>query len=119
MNTERIKEIQTNEVLRKRLAKSMAKFCFRMTAIEDFHGSRKAPKSLTGDYSDVKVVSAREDIPWNEVERLNDDEMKALMIDVVNHCDQFLTILFTMPAGDTMIEDLKQRDAVPEWNDPE
>ncbi len=27
----------------------------------------KVPESKTGYYSDVKVVSAREDIPWNEV----------------------------------------------------
>ena len=55
---------------------------------------RKYPSSKTGDYSDVKVVSPFGEIPWKELSRLSDHEMKILMIDVVNHSYAFLSILF-------------------------
>jgi hypothetical protein len=45
--------------------------------------------------------------------------MKALMIDVVNRCDQVLAILFSMRVGDKLIEELGRRDLVPYWSDPE
>jgi hypothetical protein len=54
-------EVQTNTVVRKRLAKLMAKNCFRDTALEDLHS------------------------------RISDQEMKVLMIDVVDRCYDFLT----------------------------
>jgi len=60
LNTAHIKELQKNDVVRKRLAKYMAQQCFRNTKLEDFHAG-KVPESRTGDNSDVKVVSARED----------------------------------------------------------
>jgi len=41
------------------------------------------------------------------------------MIDVVNHCDQVLAILFSTPVGDKLIEELGRRDLVPNWDDPE
>jgi hypothetical protein len=43
------------------------------------------PSSKAGDYSDVKVVSPYGEIGWERLSRLS-EEMKALMIDVVNHC---------------------------------
>jgi|HubBroStandDraft_6_1064221.scaffolds.fasta_scaffold3552960_1 hypothetical protein len=43
--------------------------------------------------------------------------MKALMIDVVNQCYDFLTKLCG-PGGAELIETLKQRDEVSEWHDP-
>ena len=46
-------------------------------------------------------------------------EMKAMMIDVVNRCDRVLAILFSTPVGDKLIEELRRRDLVPNWNDPE
>ena len=42
-----------------------------------------------------------------------------MMIDVVNHCDQVLAILFSTPIGDRLIEELGKRDLVPDWSDPE
>ena len=42
------------------------------------------------------------------------------MIEVVDHCYQFLTILFsTRVAGDLLLEGLAERDLVPMWNDPD
>jgi hypothetical protein len=39
------------------------------------------------------------------------------MIDVVGHCYDFLMELCSLQ-GAEIIEDLKQRDKVPNWNDP-
>jgi hypothetical protein len=38
----------------------------------------------------VKVVTPYGDIPWNELSRLNNHEMKKLMIDVVNRSGRYL-----------------------------
>jgi hypothetical protein len=95
-------------VVRKRLAKAMARDCFRNTALEDFHAGA-FPSSRAGDYSDVKVVSPYGEIGWERLSRLSDEEMKALMIDVVNHCYDFLTTLCG-PFGDTIVEHLRQRE---------
>lgn len=117
MNIKSFEEIQNNDVVRKRLAKAMARDCFRNTKLEDYHRGT-FPDSNTGDYSDVKVVSPYGEIAWNKLGRLSDEEMKALMIDVVNHCYDFLTVLCS-PFGDTIVEHLKQHDLLPRWNDPE
>jgi hypothetical protein len=45
--------------------------------------------------------------------------MKAMMIDVVNHCDVVLASLFSTPLDDKLIEQLGRQDLVPDWNDPE
>lgn len=65
------------------LAKSMVLSCVRNTELENLHRGI-APSSKTGDFSDVKVVSPYGEIPWTEVLRFNDAEMKALMKDIVN-----------------------------------
>src|SRR6266404_1499067 len=94
MNPKHIREIQTNEVLRKRLAKYITLHCFRNTdVLEDLH-SGEVPISESGDYSDVKVITPDREIPWSDLSRFDNSEMKAMMIDVVNHCDQVLAILF-------------------------
>ena len=119
MNPKHVREIQTNEVLRKRLAKYMALLCFRNTdVLEDLH-SGEVPVSKSGDYSDVKVITPDGGIPWNDLSRFDDREMKALMTDVVNRCDQVLAILFSTPVGDKLIEELGRRDLVSYWSDPE
>jgi hypothetical protein len=50
MDFDSLNEIQHNDAVRKRLAKLMARDCFRNTKLEDFH-SGKFPSSKTGDYS--------------------------------------------------------------------
>ena len=118
MNPKYIREIQVNEVVRKRLAKYLALHCFRNTdALEDLH-SGEAPFSESGDYSDVKVVTPRGEIPWTALSRFGDSEMKNLMIEVVNHCDQVLAVLFCTPVGNNLIQELGKQDLVPNWNDP-
>lgn len=73
-----------------RLAKVMALMCVRNTGLENIHAGR-SPISETGDYSDVFVHDAQgRKIPWTDVSHIDDDEMKALMKEVVNHLYTFL-----------------------------
>ncbi len=110
--------LATDEVVRGRFAKFLAQECFRNSKLEDLHAG-KFPSSKTGDYTDVKVVTPYGEIPWNDLSRLNDDEMKELMIDVVNRCGRFLGVVFATKRGGEVIEALKEHDVVPKWNDPE
>jgi hypothetical protein len=66
MNPKQLKELKSNEVVRSRLAKLMARECFRNTKLEDFHAGRY-PSSESGDYSDVKVVSPFGEILWADL----------------------------------------------------
>ena len=59
------------------------------------------------------------EIPWNEVSRFNDDEMKELMIDVVNHTDRYLGAILVTNKGAEVVENIKMYDPAPKWNDPE
>ena len=85
------------------LAKSLVEICVRNTVLEDFHAGR-FPRSRAGDYSDVRVVTPDGEIPWNDLSRISDIEMKALMIEVVDRVFTYLTypeILGTIPGGRT------------------
>jgi hypothetical protein len=89
MDAEHVREIAVDEVLRKRLAKWMARFCFRNTKLEELHN------------------------------RISDEEMRALMIDCTDHCYALLSILFGTQGGDSLIDMLKENDQVPQWDEPE
>jgi hypothetical protein len=117
MTPDQFAELKQDATLRKRLAKRMARDCFRNTILEDFHAG-KVPSSQTGDCSDVKVVTPYGEIQWNALSRITDAEMRALMIDVVDHCHDFL-IELCGPRGSEIIEELKIRDELPAWNEPE
>jgi hypothetical protein len=66
MNPDQLAELKTNVALRKRLAKRMARDCFRNTILEDFHAG-KTPSSQTGDCSDVKVVTPYGGTPFPDL----------------------------------------------------
>lgn len=71
------------------LAKAMAMICVRNTTLENLHAG-KVPVTRTGDFSDVFVVDAEGNhIPWMEVSRFDDDEMRDLMRQVVNRLYTF------------------------------
>lgn len=71
------------------LAKAMAVICVRNTMLEDLHAG-KVPVTRTGDFADVFVVDAEGNrLPWTEVSRLDDDEMRDLMRQVVNRLYTF------------------------------
>src|ERR1019366_10004912 len=92
--------------------------CFRNSMLEDLH-SGISPSSATGDYSDVTVSSPYGAIPWPKVSRLNDDEMKRLMIDVVDRAYRFIHTLFAENAGGELLSCLAPSDQLPQWKPPE
>jgi hypothetical protein len=72
-----------------KLAKIMAMLCVRNTQLETLHAGLP-PITRTGDYSDVVVLDADgRRIPWTEVSRFDEDEMRALMRDIVNRLYTF------------------------------
>ena len=89
MTPEQIDQLLKDEVIRKRLAKWMARFCFREnTALESFH------------------------------DRISEPEMKKLMIGVVNNCYLLLSILSNSEASAPLLELIKLGDPLPQWNEP-
>jgi hypothetical protein len=115
MNTDQIRELASNRTALKRLAKFMAQQCFRNSYIEKIHAG-KIPESKTGDYSDVLVKTPMRDIPWIELSRISQEEMKRLNKEVTDKCFAFLKLVLTEPA--TLLEALEQTDLVPDWDDP-
>lgn len=80
---------EEHEKVAAQLAKAMAMICVRNTMLEGLHAGR-VPVTKTGDFSDVFVVNADgQHIPWTEVSRLDDDEMRDLMRQVVNRLYTF------------------------------
>lgn len=73
-----------------RLALAMVETCVRNTGLEILHAGT-FPRSAAGDYTDVTVATPYGDIPWTEVSRISDDEMKALMIEVVDRVFTYLS----------------------------
>lgn len=71
------------------LAKILAMICVRNSSLEELHAGQ-VPTTRTGDYSDVFVVDADgRSIPWPDVSRIDNDEMRALMRDIVNRLYTF------------------------------
>jgi hypothetical protein len=112
-----VREFVTDPALQRRLAKYMVLQCFRNSMLEDLHAGT-SPCSASGDYSDVTVSSAYGVIPWPKVSRLNDDEMKRLMIDVVDRTYRFINTLFDENTGGQLLLRLAERDPLPQWNEP-
>jgi len=91
MTPEQLADLKDDATLRKRLAKKIAHDCFRNTKeLEDMHAFGQ----------------------------ISDPEMKLLMIEAVDRTYDLLMDLCS-PQGAEIMDDLKQRDQVPEWNDPE
>jgi hypothetical protein len=90
MDVEHLKQIESNDEIRRNLAKWLVHYCFRNSELEHFH------------------------------DRFSDKEMKALMMDSVNLTYYFLTVLLFSGAGNTnnIIDLLKDRDNLKtkEWN---
>ncbi len=70
-------------------AKLLVELCVRNSSLEDLHAG-VVPASMTGDYSDVKVIGPYGEIPWTKLSRISNDEMKRLMIEIV---DRVYTLL--------------------------
>jgi hypothetical protein len=107
-----------DEQMRKRLAKMIALQCFRNTKLEDLHAGI-SPSSKAGDYSDVSVESPYGKIEWAKLSRFNDEEMKELMIDVVNRTYTLLCNMADRRVRNAVFQALAQRDVEPRWNEPQ
>jgi hypothetical protein len=83
-----------------KVAKMLAFYCVRNSALEDLHAG-VFPSSQTGDYRDVNVVSPYGEIAWNRLSRISDAEMKPLMQEIVNRLYTFVYCLLAYgePAG--------------------
>lgn len=82
-----------------------AMMCVRNTGLETLH-SGIVPVTHAGDYSDVRVIDADgREIAWNDVSHLDDDQMRALMREIVNR-------LYTFNVS---IDDLDFRNSVDHW----
>ena len=91
MSPGQLAELKNNETLRKRLAKFMVRECFRSSPrLEDMHTEGK----------------------------IGQEDMKELMIDVVNRTYLLLSVLASAN-GSEVVEILKEHDMVPKWNEPE
>ena len=95
----------------------MVSQCFRNSMLEDLHAGL-SPSSATGDYSDVTVTSPFGAIPWPQVSRLNDEEMRLLMIDVVDRAYRFIHTLFDDATGGQLLLRLAEHDPLPRWKEP-
>lgn len=104
-------------VLQQRLAKYVVQQCFRNSELENLHAGI-APSSETGDYSDVVVQTPFGEIPWRNLSRFDDAEMKVLMLDVVNRTYRFIHKLFDEEKGAELLLRLANRDLVPQWDNP-
>jgi hypothetical protein len=90
MTPDQLAELKTDATLRMRLAKRMARDCFRNTPkLEEMH----------------------------VMHQIDNEEMKALMIDAVDYCYDFLMHLCSSHGAET-IAALKEHDELSEWNDP-
>jgi hypothetical protein len=59
----------------------------------------KSILSSSGDYTDVKVLTPDAEIPWNDVSRITQAEMKQLMKQVVN---KLYTVLMSLDNEEAM-----------------
>lgn len=66
------------------MARQIAHESVRNTFLEELH-SGTAPSSKKGDWSDVYVVSPYGNIPWKKLSKINDEEMRKLMLEVENN----------------------------------
>src|SRR5450759_674096 len=92
-------ETQTNRTQRRaleKIAQSLVEVCVR-NSLEDLHAGI-FPSSRTGDYSDVKVVTPQGEIPWARLARISDEEMKPLMIHIVNKTFTYLRFMEQLAA---------------------
>jgi hypothetical protein len=107
---------ETEQRIAANLARIMALLCLRNTQLESLHAGL-TPATRTGDYSDVFVVDAEgRHIPWADVSRIDDAEMRTLMQEVVNRL-----YTFNLCADDPKLQATIERwmGVADKWDAPE
>ena len=97
------------------MAKAMALICVRNTCLETLQAG-PGVVSHTGDYSDVIVTDANgRQVPWSEVSRISDDEMRELMREIVNRL-----YTFQLRIGEEEFRDYldRQLTSTRNWDEP-
>ena len=108
----------TNDLVRKIasvMSKAMTLICVRNTCLETLHAG-PGVVSHTGDYSDVLVTDANgRQIPWSELSRISDDEMRDLMREIVNRL-----YTFKLRVGEQEFRDYldRQLTSTQNWDEP-
>ena len=102
-------------------SKIMTAACVRCGYLEKLHAGI-TPITRTGDFSDVKVIDADgREIPWNQISRINQDEMKTLITGVVNRIHTFLARTIFSTTEDKAFMQAVDRAATPwtkNWDEP-
>ena len=71
------------------MAKTLAMMCVRNSGLETLHAGI-VPVTHAGDYSDVRVIDADgREIAWNDAAHLDQDQMRALIKQIVNRIYTF------------------------------
>lgn len=107
---------KSNDDIEQKIAKALAVVCVRDSYLEKLHQGIE-PHTEAGDYSDVKVVTPEGEIPWNEVAKISQDEMKTLMKIVVNRLFTYLKHEGDIEFNDKFYEYARKR--VYNWDDGE
>ena len=112
---------ENTEKLTSDFSKIMTAACVRRGFLEKLH-SGITPVTKTGDYSDVKVIDAEgREIPWNQVSRINQGEMKILITGIVDRIHTFLRRTFYCSFSDQDFNRALERSALPwtkNWDEP-
>lgn len=99
----------------------LAAACVRRGYLEKLHAGI-TPATRTGDWSDVKVIDAKgNEIPWPQVSRINQDEIKTPMTGVVDRLYTFLVRTLFASRDDEAFQRALDRAALPwtqAWDEP-
>ena len=102
-------------------AKILTAACVRRGYLEKLH-TGITPVTKTGDYSDVKVIDAEgREIPWPQVSRINQDEMRTLITGIVDRIYTFLSRTLFSATEDKAFLQAVDRTAAPwtkTWDEP-
>jgi len=91
------------------VALSLVENCVRNSDMLEWLHTGTYPSSEVGDYSDVKVISPYGEIPWAQLSRISDEEMRTLIKEIVNKV--YTWLLFT--------EELSLIQSAHKWDKPE
>jgi len=97
------------------VARKIALRCVRLTSIEQIHDGKEIC-TKTGDYSDVKVVTPFGEIPWNEVQRISENEMRVFNKEVIN---KIYTVLLMLGRGKELPQGRHAFYVPHDWDEPE